>query len=183
MEAHDYSPLPPPPPPSSSSYTTTASTTSTMAERKEETEAATSTTTTGSSDLEERKCYYKVSLSNAQSFRVHKRYQKLKIIGTGSYGIVCSAVDTFTKRNVAIKKIANLFSNIYDAKRILREVEVNYFLRHHENIVTLHDVMTDPPGSKCFKDMCKYHSSRHTLPRVSSRFVARERTFVTLHRF
>eukprot|EP00940_MAST-03C_sp_MAST-3C-sp2_P003227 g3227.t1 len=99
------------------------------------------------------KMYYKVNLNNEQSFRVHKRYQQLKIIGAGSYGVVCSAFDTFRKRKVAIKKVANVFSNLVDAKRIVREIEVNKYLSYHENIVTIVDVMTDPPGSDCFKDL------------------------------
>lgn len=153
MDRVPFSPPPPPPP------TTTASTHPANHEKRRGEDnrlnSSSSSSAVSSPTRDDRKSYHKVSLSNSQSFRVHKRYQNLRIIGTGSYGIVCSAEDTFKKRKVAIKKIANLFSNIYDAKRILREIEVNYFLRHHENVVTLYDVMTDPPGSKCFKDLCK----------------------------
>ena len=35
----------------------------------------------------------------------HKRFQALDVIGKGSYGVVCAAIDTLTGERVAIKKI------------------------------------------------------------------------------
>ena len=52
---------------------------------------------------------------------------------------------------VAIKKIANAFDNIIDAKRTLREIKL---LRHlqHENVVQIRDII--PPSKKeQFKDL------------------------------
>ena len=60
-------------------------------------------------------------------FVVDTRYQPLKPVGTGAYGVVCSALDRQTNRKVAIKKITNAFDDLVDAKRILREVK----LLHH----------------------------------------------------
>ncbi len=34
-----------------------------------------------------------------------RRYEIKEVIGKGSYGVVCAAVDTVTKERVAIKKI------------------------------------------------------------------------------
>ena len=50
-------------------------------------------------------------------FYIDVRYTNLRPIGGGSYGVVCSADDTATGRRVAIKKIANVFSDLVDAKR------------------------------------------------------------------
>jgi mitogen-activated protein kinase 1/3 len=77
----------------------------------------------------------------------YKRYRPLKIVGKGTYGVVCSAVDTLalpgSNPMVAIKRIGDVFSNASDALRILREL---VFLRafrsaDHPNIVTIKDVL------------------------------------------
>ena len=49
--------------------------------------------------------------------------------GKGSYGIVCSAVDTLTGSKVAIKKINNVFDHVSDATRILREIKLLRLLK------------------------------------------------------
>ena len=53
-----------------------------------------------------------------------------EVIGKGSYGVVCSAVDTKTGEKVAIKKINNVFDHVSDATRILREIKLLRLLRH-----------------------------------------------------
>lgn len=58
------------------------------------------------------------------------RYTIKEVIGKGSYGVVCSAVDTKTKEKVAIKKINNVFDHVSDATRILREIKLLRLLRH-----------------------------------------------------
>nr|ACN39979.1 unknown [Picea sitchensis] len=66
-------------------------------------------------------------------FEVTAKYKPpLLPIGKGAYGIVCSSLNSETKEQVAIKKIANAFDNRIDAKRTLREIKL---LRHmdHEN--------------------------------------------------
>ncbi|KAG2325495.1 hypothetical protein Bca52824_008223 [Brassica carinata] len=54
-------------------------------------------------------------------------------IGSGAYGLVCSAINSETKEKVAIKKIHHAFENKIAAKRTLREIKL---LRHfqHENV-------------------------------------------------
>ena len=77
--------------------------------------------------------------------QVDVRYQNLSKIGSGAYGMVCSATDTVTNKEVAIKKVADVFEDLVDAKRILREIKLlQHFAQHgrHENIVNLVDVMT-----------------------------------------
>jgi serine/threonine protein kinase len=70
-----------------------------------------------------------------RKFTVDAKYQPKKPIGRGAYGIVCSAIDKTTGRQVAIKKIPNAFDDLIDAKRILREIKL---LRHfnHDNVRT-----------------------------------------------
>ena len=44
--------------------------------------------------------YYKVQVNKVQTFQVDVRYQNLQVIGSGSYGLVCSATDTVRPRCV-----------------------------------------------------------------------------------
>lgn len=53
-----------------------------------------------------------------------------EVIGKGSYGTVCAATDNQTGERVAIKRISNVFDNVADAVRILREVKLLRLLRH-----------------------------------------------------
>ena len=54
---------------------------------------------------------------------------------------------------MAIKKVADVFEDLVDAKRILREVKLLRHLSGHHNIIQLRDVMTSPPGSSDFNDL------------------------------
>jgi len=76
----------------------------------------------------------------------HKRYQPLKIIGKGSYGIVCSAIDMCSKPGqssfVAIKRISSMFDCIPDTLRILREIVfLRGFGNAHPDIVHVRDIL------------------------------------------
>eukprot|EP00457_Paulinella_chromatophora_P006485 gb/GEZN01006503.1/.p1 GENE.gb/GEZN01006503.1/~~gb/GEZN01006503.1/.p1 ORF type:complete len:437 (+),score=61.39 gb/GEZN01006503.1/:47-1357(+) len=85
-------------------------------------------------------------LVNACKFIVDTKYSPLKPLGTGAYGVVCSAFDRSRgNRKIAIKKIPNAFEDLVDAKRILREVKL---LRHfkHPNVVGLRDLIPPPAG-------------------------------------
>ncbi|KAI3753623.1 hypothetical protein L2E82_25682 [Cichorium intybus] len=79
------------------------------------------------------------------------RYKILEIIGKGSYGVVCAAVDTQTGEKVAIKKITNIFEHSSDAIRILREIKLLRLLRHPD-IVEIKRIML-PPSRREFKDI------------------------------
>ncbi|XP_044503853.1 mitogen-activated protein kinase 20-like isoform X2 [Mangifera indica] len=79
------------------------------------------------------------------------RYKIQEVIGKGSYGVVCSAIDTHTGEKVAIKKIHNIFEHISDAARILREIKLLRLLRHPD-IVEIKHVML-PPSRRDFQDI------------------------------
>ncbi|KAK3152094.1 hypothetical protein QOZ80_2BG0154200 [Eleusine coracana subsp. coracana] len=79
------------------------------------------------------------------------RYQIQEVIGKGSYGVVAAAVDTHTGERVAIKKINNVFENVSDAARILREIKLLRLLRH-PNIVEIKHIML-PPTRREFRDI------------------------------
>lgn len=73
------------------------------------------------------------------SFTVDERFELIKQIGLGAYGVVISCLDKKTNSKVAIKKVANAFEDLIDAKRILREIKLLKSF-DHENIISLIDV-------------------------------------------
>lgn len=79
------------------------------------------------------------------------RYKILEVIGKGSYGVVCAAIDTHTGEKVAIKKINDVFVHISDSVRILREIKLLRLLRHPD-IVEIKRIMM-PPSRREFKDI------------------------------
>lgn len=79
------------------------------------------------------------------------RYRVQEVIGKGSYGVVCSAIDTHTGEKVAIKKIHDIFEHISDAARILREVKLLRLLRHPDVVEIKHIML--PPSRREFKDI------------------------------
>lgn len=74
------------------------------------------------------------------NWNLPKRYEIRTLLGVGSYGHVCEAFDSVTKKKVAVKKIPRAFEELIDCKRILREIALLSRLRH-VNIVQLVDVI------------------------------------------
>ena len=63
----------------------------------------------------------------------------------------CSAKNLANNEKVAIKKIANAFENLTDARRTLREIKLLRHLRH-ENIIAVKDILR-PPAKDKFNDV------------------------------
>lgn len=63
-------------------------------------------------------------------FEVDARYSLLRVLGTGSYGVVVAAWDAVTGVVVAIKRVARIFDDAVEARRILREIRLMRSLRH-----------------------------------------------------
>ncbi|TMW58129.1 hypothetical protein Poli38472_011717 [Pythium oligandrum] len=80
-------------------------------------------------------------------FDVPKKYQQIKVVGSGTYGEVIAASDTETGATVAIKKITNAFMDLPDTKRILRELCLLRQLRH-PNLIQLYDLLR--PERLCY---------------------------------
>lgn len=96
------------------------------------------------------------------NFYVDSRYQIVNMLGKGSYGTVCSAVNLKAKGkpSVAIKKVCNIFNREVLLKRALRELKLMAFFRGHKNIVNLIDldlVYQKPyDGLYCFQELIEY---------------------------
>ena len=81
-----------------------------------------------------------------EKFKLWDYYKPVKMLGTGAYAVVIEAEDTrFNGRRVAIKKNRNVFAELCDAKRILREIKL-LMTFDHDDVIRLVDVI--PPDDK-----------------------------------
>jgi len=68
-------------------------------------------------------------------------YVALENIGTGAYGVVCSAVKQRRGgERVAIKKIPDIFGQVTIARRTYREIKILKHFRH-DNIISIRDIL------------------------------------------
>jgi len=72
----------------------------------------------------------------------NKRYVVHKKMGAGAYGEVHKCKDLVTGEFVAVKYMKNIFEDLVDGKRILREIAILAKLKH-KNIVNLLDIFYD----------------------------------------
>lgn len=96
-------------------------------------------------------------------FSVPKRYEIIKLLGKGSYGVVCSARDKNIKNGdyvMAIKKITNIFNKEILLKRAIRELKFMFYFQGHKNIVNLINVeiIFNHPfdGLYCYQELIDY---------------------------
>ena len=77
-------------------------------------------------------------------------YIPIENIGSGAYGVVCSAIHKKTNDKVAIKKTPNIFQHMQLATRTYREIKI---LRHfkHDNIISIREILT--PNINDIKDV------------------------------
>ncbi|KAG0690530.1 hypothetical protein C6P40_002519 [Pichia californica] len=96
------------------------------------------------------------------NFLINSRYRILQVLGKGSYGTVCSAIDLKAKdkTTVAIKKVCNIFTKEVLLKRAIRELKLMDFFKGHKNIIGLVDLdivyMKPYDGLYCFQELCDY---------------------------
>eukprot|EP00744_Colponema_vietnamica_P004097 GILI01006171.1.p1 GENE.GILI01006171.1~~GILI01006171.1.p1 ORF type:complete len:646 (-),score=111.79 GILI01006171.1:224-2161(-) len=79
------------------------------------------------------------------------RYKQVRKLGEGSYGVVFLCEDTVTGEKVAVKKVFNIFQELMDAKRLLRELRILRTLQH-SNIIQVRDLLL-PPSPEGFNDI------------------------------
>ncbi|CAD7949439.1 unnamed protein product [Amoebophrya sp. A120] len=106
------------------------------------------------------------------------RYDIDTVIGTGSYGQVYGAQDKFTGKKVAIKRSKDVFGELTDCKRMLREIAILNRIEH-KNVVHLHELYLLPnPANfteialvleQCQFDLKKLFKSTEQLNEAESR--------------
>jgi serine/threonine protein kinase len=73
-------------------------------------------------------------------YHIPCRYKLTKLLGRGSYGVVCGGINKETEEKVAIKKVFNIFREKTETKRLLREIRLLKFF-NHENIIKIKDLL------------------------------------------
>ena len=73
-------------------------------------------------------------------FHIPCKYKLTKLLGRGSYGVVCAGVNVETGEKVAIKKVFKLFRERTETKRLLREIKLLKFFTH-DNIIKVLDLL------------------------------------------
>jgi hypothetical protein len=73
---------------------------------------------------------------NGHTFTVDPRYvlKDSKILGKGSFGVVCTAYDSVRKIDLAIKRIRPYANDEWDARHCLREIRLLKLLGPHPNV-------------------------------------------------
>lgn len=70
------------------------------------------------------------------NFAIDNRYTIQKLLGKGTYGVVCQATETGASngRRIAIKKVMKIFTNEILVKRAFRELRLMRHFRGHKNV-------------------------------------------------
>jgi len=76
-----------------------------------------------------------------------------KLLGEGAYGCVCKAINTKTGQEVAIKKNKEVFTEIEDAKRILRELKLMAHFDHPDVVSLIGVIAVDEHEINIFEDV------------------------------
>lgn len=75
------------------------------------------------------------------NFYLHSRFEIKDVLGKGSYGVVCLAVDTKSASSLpvllAIKKVKSILDRAVLLKRAIRELRLMRHLRGHRNVCSL----------------------------------------------
>jgi len=71
-----------------------------------------------------------INISPSAGWDIQPKYKFIRRIGYGSHGSVCEAICTKTQSRVAIKRFRSIFSGTIKCKRILREVELLFAMKH-----------------------------------------------------
>lgn len=107
----------------------------------------------GDGQVEEpKRLKYQLPNSKGEKFELYTWLKPTKLLGEGAYAAVCEVVDERTKKKYAIKKNRDVFSNVADARRILREIKLMIHLDHPHVMGLLGVIPPEPHDRDTYKD-------------------------------
>jgi len=83
--------------------------------------------------------------------KICDKYEIIKQIGVGSYGSVVQAKDKKSGKKFAIKRISQVFDDLIDGKRILREIALLRRMEHI-NIVNVIEII-EPDDMETYNEI------------------------------
>ena len=83
---------------------------------------------------------------------VGDEYQVQQVVGQGSYGSVAMALHKATNRQVAIKRLEDIFADIEDCKKMVRELLLLKALNDCPFVTKILDII-EPPKPSDFRDL------------------------------
>jgi serine/threonine protein kinase len=96
-------------------------------------------------------------------FKVPRKYQFLKLLGKGAYGVVIACKNQETGQKVALKKITPMSVAVSDGKHTLREIRLCRWLGKHPNIISLKDVIVDIADDTLYVALELYDTDLHKI--------------------
>lgn len=77
----------------------------------------------------------------------------MRIVGQGSYGSVAEAIHKPTKTTVAIKRLEDIFADVEDCKKMVREILLLKSLNDCPFVTKILDIIEPPTNSSSFRDL------------------------------
>lgn len=92
---------------------------------------------------------------NGHTFTIDTRYvlTDSRILGKGSFGVVCTAYDSIRKIDMAIKRIRPFANDDWDARHTLREIRLMKLLGPHPNVISLFELSLFEPKTELYMMM------------------------------
>ena len=89
---------------------------------------------------------------SGHTFTIDSRYvlSESRILGKGSFGVVCTAYDSVRKIDVAVKRIRPYANDDWDARHCLREIRLMKLLGPHPNIISLFELSVFEPKTELY---------------------------------
>ncbi|PIO61787.1 hypothetical protein TELCIR_16676 [Teladorsagia circumcincta] len=101
--------------------------------------------------------FHEVEL-NKTRWVIPEAYDRLRTLGEGAYGVVCTAEDLRTGERVAVKKFFRPFQSTIHAKRTYRELKLLRTLKH-PNVLEMIDVFTPDTDVASLNNVSYIHSA------------------------
>jgi serine/threonine protein kinase len=96
-------------------------------------------------------------------FTIGDKYEPIKALGKGAYGVVCAARHRESGSFVAVKRVSPMCATPTDGKHILREIRMMRHLGRHENVISLKDLIVSEREDAAYIVMSLLEADLHKI--------------------